>query len=486
LNRREFVAALASSTAVAASRAYAEQIAAAAENGAPPSARATDAPNILIFMPDQQNGQTVLPESPVIQPNLDRFRREAVTFDSAHCPAPHCCPSRASFMSSRYPSEHGVFNNVSTNTAIHENPYPGTPFWGNDLRGAGYQLGYSGKLHVGRDVKPETCGFQNLCNLEQDTNTSKADDRARALAAAKQDAARSHDRAPGEVIRPGWPNLQLYKTLPNSGPNGYDNLADTKIVRAGIEGMRSMAGKGQPWCIMVSNSGAHDTYNVPQRFVDLYEVDKIKLPESYADRLDDKPRVYQRQRYQYWSQLSAEETRQALLHYYAKCTLQDALFGELLDALEATGQADNTIVIYTSDHGDYAAAHGLWMKGVPSFREAYHVPAIIRWPQLTGSKGERVGAFVEHVDFGPTFLEAAGIQSSAHVSGRSLLPWIRGEKPSDWRNATFFQLNGVELYYTQRIVMTKSHKYVYNGISSSRSGPVSSQSVLTFAKSHTR
>lgn len=462
MNRREFVAALASTTLAATSRVYAEQTAASGTS-IPLSTRSSDAPNILIFMPDQQNGQTVLPGSPVIKPNLDRFRGEAITFDSAHCPAPHCCPSRASFMSSRYPSEHGVYNNVLTNTAIHTNPYPGTPFWGNDLRRAGYQLGYSGKLHVGRDVTPETCGFENLCHLEQGTYVSKADDRARDLARAKFDSAHSRPRVPGEIIRPGWPSLRLYKTLPDSGPKGYDNLADTKIVRAGIEGMRRMAQHKEPWCIMVSNSGAHDPYNAPKRFVDLYDREKIRLPESYFDPLDDKPRVYQRQRYEYWSQLSENETRQTLLHYYAKCTLQDALFGELLDALEATGQADNTIVVYTSDHGDYAAAHGLWMKGVPSFREGYHVPAVIRWPRFTRSRAERIDAFVDHVDFGPTFLEAAGVQSSAHLSGRSLLPWIRGERPTDWRDATFFQLNGVELYYTQRIVMTKSHKYVYNG-----------------------
>jgi arylsulfatase A-like enzyme len=188
LNRREFVAALASTTAVASSQAYAKQTSKAPESNASTLSRSADAPNILIFMPDQQNGRTVLPDSPVIKPNLDRFRQGAITFDSAHCPAPHCCPSRASFMSSRYPSEHGVFNNVSTNTAIHENPYPGTPFWGNDLRRAGYQLGYSGKLHVGRDITPESCGFENLCNLEQDTYTSKSDDRARGLAKAKLDS----------------------------------------------------------------------------------------------------------------------------------------------------------------------------------------------------------------------------------------------------------------------------------------------------------
>ncbi|MDE1175699.1 MAG: sulfatase-like hydrolase/transferase [Edaphobacter sp.] len=464
MNRRHFLSTMAAATLAAGGSPEASaQQPAAQGNAAAKGSRAANAPNILIFMPDQQNGATVLPESPVIKPHLDRFRRDAVTFDSAHCPAPHCCPSRASFMSGRYPSEHGVYNNVSTNTAIHFNPYEGTPFWGKDLRQAGYQLGYAGKLHVGRDITPESCGFENLSSLEQDTVSSKANDRSRQLQKAHEDLANGDERSPGEIIRPGWSNLQLYKTLPNHGPTGYDDLNDTKIVRAAIDGMHRMAAASEPWCIMVSNSGAHDPYNVPQRFVDLYDIDKTVLPESYRDNLEDKPRVYQRQRYQYWSQLSDNESKEALRHYYAKCSMQDALFGELLDALEATGQGENTIVIYTSDHGDYAAAHGLWMKGVPSFREAYHVPAIIRWPRYTNGKARRLDGFVEHVDYASTLLEAAGVASSAPISGKSLLPWIKGEAPKQWREMTHFQLNGVELYYTQRIVMSKDWKYVYNG-----------------------
>jgi arylsulfatase A-like enzyme len=74
-----------------------------------------------------------------------------------------------------------------------------------------------------------------------------------------------------------------------------------------------------------------------------------------------------------------------------------------------------------------------------------------------------VDAFVSTVDFAPTILDAAGVRSSITMSGMSLLPWLRGETPSAWRDAIFAQLNGVELYYTQRIVMTDNYKYVYNG-----------------------
>jgi arylsulfatase A-like enzyme len=463
MNRREFLGRCLSTTTAAAlgSAALAESGTATAHIA--PQLAFPDSPNVLIFMPDQQNGSTVLPESPVLKPNLDAFRQQAITFRNAHCPAPHCCPSRASFLTGLYPSEHGVFNNVTTDTAIHPNPFPRVQYWSSWLKDAGYSMGYAGKLHVGRTVTPETCGFENLSHLEQDSLAENEDRRKTVWQESRGEKMAPASRLPGEILRPDWTNMQLYRTLPDGGPRGYEGLEDYKIVRAGIAGMQRFAAAGKPWCLMVSNSGAHDPYAAPKRFVDMYNLDSIELPASFRDTMDDKPRVYQRQRYQTWSQLSDTETRDCLRHYYAKCTMQDAMFGELLGALDATGQRQNTIVIYASDHGDYGAAHGLWMKGVPSFREAYHIPAIVAWPRSLHAPGRTVDAFVDQVDWAPTILEACGVTPRAEISGASLLPWLRGEIPGNWRTATCTQMNGVELYYTQRIVMTHDWKYVYNG-----------------------
>ena len=288
------------------------------------------------------------------------------------------------------------------------NPYPGTKYWGQWLRAAGYAMGYSGKLHVGRDVTPEDCGFDTLSPLEEDhhQSTGMGDLSEQAIERARSETARLANRKPGQILRPDWTNLQLYRTAPDHGPKGYEDFSDYKVMQAGIAGIKKMAADKRPWCIMISNLGAHDVYVAPKRFVDMYDVAKIELPASFKDTMDDKPRVYQRQRYDSWSQLSDDETRDCLRHYYAKCTMQDAIFGEMLEALEATGQADNTIVIYVSDHGDYRAAHGLWMKGVPSFREAYHIPAVIRWPKAVKQPGRQVDAFVAQVDWASTILEA--------------------------------------------------------------------------------
>ncbi len=467
INRRNFVkgAATAGVAALTSFSAQGEKAELPSIQKPSPRSAAPGSPNVLIFMPDQQNGATVLPGSPVIKPNMDRFLRESVAFNSAYCPAPHCCPSRASFMTGRYPSEHGVYNNVDNAAAIHPNPYPGTEYWGQWLRAAGYAMGYSGKLHVGRDVTPEDCGFDTLSPLEEahHESTGMGDLSEQAIERARIETASLANRKPGQILRPDWTNLQLYRTAPDHGPKGYEDLPDYKVMQAGIAGIKKMAADKKPWCIMISNLGAHDTYVAPKKFVDMYDVAKIELPASFKDTMDDKPRVYQRQRYEYWSQLSDDETGDCLRHYYAKCTMQDAIFGEMLEALEATGQADNTIVIYVSDHGDYRAAHGLWMKGVPSFREAYHIPAVIRWPKAVKQPGRQVDAFVAQVDWASTILEACGVSPHKKISGLSLVPWLKDETPSDWRDTIFSQMNGVELYYSQRITMTKDWKYVYNG-----------------------
>ena len=136
---------------------------------------------------------------------------------------------------------------------------------------------------------------------------------------------------------------------------------------------------------------------------------------------------------------------------------------ELLDALEATGQIDNTIVIFTSDHGDYCGDHGLYCKGVPAFRGAYNIPLAIRWPAGISNPGRVCDEFTTHVDMALTFWELAGCEPpDSDMPGRSIVPLLADRRPDDWRDEMHLQFNGVEVYYTQRTVFTKDWKYVYN------------------------
>ncbi|NJN84660.1 MAG: sulfatase-like hydrolase/transferase, partial [Caldilineaceae bacterium] len=337
-------------------------------------------PNILIFMTDQEQADVVGPDHPCQTPNADRLAAEGIRFTRTFTPTAHCCPARATFFTGLYPSRHGIYNNVRTRTAIHEGLNEGVVTFGERLADVGYKLTLCGKWHVTAHEDPADRGWEERAvTAAGGTFHSRSIDDWRA---GPNGVDTSDDKRPrGHVQRPGWGDFVVYKTLANGGPKGYENLHDYKVVQEAIAAMDELTAQDDPWCLFVGPIGPHDPFNVPKKFVDMYDPADVPLPASYSDSLEDKPRIYQRQRRQLWDQLSEEEVRESIAHYWAYCTLEDALLGELLDALDASGEADNTLVIFLSDHGDYVGSHGLYLKGVPAFREAYHVPCIVRWPK---------------------------------------------------------------------------------------------------------
>src|SRR5210317_913169 len=119
-------------------------------------------PNILIFMTDHQRGDTVLDENPCLTPNIDRIKKNGVTFSEAFCPSPHCCPARATFFTGLYPTQHGIWHNVDVGNAITRELKDGVRTWSEDLRDAGYRMKYSGKWHVSHTESPMDRGW-NCC-----------------------------------------------------------------------------------------------------------------------------------------------------------------------------------------------------------------------------------------------------------------------------------------------------------------------------------
>lgn len=411
-------------------------------------------PNILIVMTDHQRADTILPEHPAITPNVARLAEEGVTFTNAYCPSPHCCPSRATFFSGLYPSRHGVWNNVCNRQALNTGLNPGVRLWSEDLAEAGYDLHFSGKWHVSIEESPKDRGW-----TEHFVSGAKGDyhgarwDHYRALA----DHPDPTERGEGEILRPGYGTFKLYGTAESPGQH------DERATQHALDLLPRLAQSDNPWGLFVGLIGPHDPYIVPQKYLDMYDLDDIPLPVSYNDSLADKPRIYQRMREMRFGQLSPREVREGIRHFWAYCTYLDDLFGQLLTALDATGQAENTLVLYVADHGDYCGEHGLFAKGIPCFRGAYHVPAVIRWPCGIRDPGRRVNDFISLADFAPTFIELTGLPLQRHFAGASLAPFLRDEKPPTWRDAIHTQCNGVELYYTQRSVMTRDFKYVFNG-----------------------
>lgn len=219
--------------------------------------------------------------------------------------------------------------------------------------------------------------------------------------------------------------------------------------------------EGKPFCMYVGTLGPHDPYFVPEEYLKLYPLETIKLPDSCRDDLSDKPRLYQRTQKRF-RQLTEKEQKKSLQHYLAFCSYEDALFGELLDELEKQNLLDNTIVIYLSDHGDYAGAHGLWTKGLPCFEEAYHICSVIGYGKIQ-NRNAAVNDLVSLADFAPTFLELAGVEIQQKLAGKSLVPFLNRTTPHNWRTEMYTQSNGNELYGIQRSVFDDKFKFVYNG-----------------------
>lgn len=418
-------------------------------------------PNIVIFMTDQQRGSTVLPGDPLKAhtPHLDELRRDGVTFSQCFTVSPHCCPSRASLFTGRYPTEHGVWNNVNVANALSRGPRPGVPFWSEDLKAAGYRLGFAGKWHVSNTTNPADYGWEECLVTSPGSADGTATEELQREHARTRELDRLRNRSggggrvDGEIIRPGYPQYIHYGT-------NEDPFRDAEVVRSATDFLADVEGRDEPWILYVGTLGPHDPYYPPQRFLDQYPADSVALPASFSDPMLDKPGLYRRTRERF-DQLTEREHREALRHYLALCSYEDELFGQVHDTVAKIGALDDTIFVYLSDHGDYAGDHGLWCKGLPSFQSAVHIPLIIGGKGLPAARrGTVVESLTSIVDVAPTVLSLAG-QSSDGLPGRSLVGDLRGE-PSNLREEIILQSNGNEAYGIQRTIVTDRWKLVVN------------------------
>jgi arylsulfatase A-like enzyme len=293
--------------------------------------------NILIFMTDQQRGDTLGAGPRAQTPVLDRFLAEGLLFGNARCPSPHCCPSRATFFTGLWPSQHGVWNNVAVQNALSRGLQSGVRLWSEDLAAAGWRNRFDGKWHVSHETAPRDHGWEEgrIC-------ARPAKDGAGVMGMTwpgYADLARQGGEGPrpeGGILRPGWGSYVHYGR--HERPFG-----DQDVVDSALAAMSGLAAGGRPWCHFIGTLGPHDPYIVPQRFLDLHP-ELPPLPPSFADRMADRPALYRRTRARF-DQLGEREQREALRHYRAFCSYEDWLFGQVLEGLERSGQAEDTLVI---------------------------------------------------------------------------------------------------------------------------------------------
>ncbi len=342
--------------------------------------------NLLVLMSDEHNPRALGAAGHALAqtPHLDRLAARGTRFTSAYTTSPICVPARAGFATGKYPHQIGYWDNAD--------PYDGAvPSWHHLLRGRGHRVVSIGKLHF-RGLPGDDHGF-------------------------------SEERLPMHVIE-GIGDVKglIRDDIPRR--NGYDKLAkiagpgespytryDREIAAAAQAWLRREAPRqgARPWALFVSFVCPHFPLIAPPEFYDRYPLGQIPLPKQY--RQDERPEHPYLRDYDACVAYDAgfagdhSKVRRAIAAYLGLVSFMDQNVGGVLGALDEAGLADETRVVYTSDHGDNLGARGLWGKST-MYEESAGVPLILAGPEVAG--GAHCATPASHVDLFPFFLECVG------------------------------------------------------------------------------
>ena len=406
----------------------------------------THRPNILFLMTDHTNAQALRPGSQCLTPNLDALAAQGVRFHRCYTPNAICSPARASLMTGLYPSTHGMWDCAHTQRPEWVNVPPERfPYFPQLLAQAGYRNGYFGKWHVEQSGKLESSGWH-----EYDLACSEW-----------RGELMETDRV--VVPKAGYHDYLLAGVCQDQRPLGHPafDKAIGFIRHHALMNRRATRSENQPFFCFVSTNEPHDPYTPPKRFRDLYNIASVQTSPTLRDEPTGKPEVIRRMR-SVWSSLSDDDWKRISAAYWATVTFLDSEVGRIIDVLKETGQYDNTIILFASDHGDMLGGHGLATKGVgTSYEEVYNIPLIMRVPGMTGGR-EDSQTLTSLVDIGPTLLDLCGAAIIENAQGRGLRPVLEGSADkSKWRDA-YGEFFGQRFVYTQRIVWHAEWKYVFS------------------------
>jgi len=367
-------------------------------------------PNILTIMTDQHSKYFLgcYGNQIVRTPNLDRLASEGMRFENAYCPGPLCVPSRMSFMTGRTPSRNRVWNNQGILGS-------GVPTWAHVLATKGYETSLIGRMHfAGPDQRH---GFVNRPIGEYSA---------------------IH---PGSPYKRSHPEAKIYYhggsgqsrscvERAGRGTTSYQHF-DEVITDAACEYLRKRAEPKQPFAAVVGLVLPHCPFIAPKNLFNYY-YERTDLPRTGGD---EPPTIQRFRRLRGIADpLPIERIRVARAAYYGMCEHVDMLIGRILDCLDETGLAENTLVIYSTDHGEMAGDHSCWWKS-NYYEGSVGVPLIARFPG-TVPAGSVSDVVCNLMDLGPTMSEIAGGQMT-DVDGQSLWPTLQGNHPKDWLNRTF-------------------------------------------------
>jgi len=394
----------------------------------PPTTR----PNILLICTDQHRFDALgCYGNPRIKtPNIDRLAAGGVLFERCYTPNPVCAPTRASIVTGRYPSAHGLWAN-GVPLPKHER------FFTRTLADEGYDCGLIGKLHLSACFKGRT--------------ESRYDDGFSFFKWAHDPTHGSAENQYHCWLERRFPDLYAAASSRGFGREGHDAVGfDTMPVEAhytrwvGDETIRFLRAPGEdgaerspskPFFLWSNFFDPHHPFVAPQEYLDRYDLSSIPMPTGREGELASRPPILSEASQKSYAgfakgyaEYTEDQLRETVRAYYAMVSFIDDEVGRIVAALDELGLRESTLILFSSDHGEMLGDHQLMLKGPMMYEGAVHVPMILSWPG-TLPQGQRRADFASLVDLCATCMDAAGLPDLSTSQGQSLLPVARGESP---------------------------------------------------------
>ncbi len=418
--------------------------------------------NVLLLMTDEQHYRSLSSTgNPYVEtPHMDRIGREGARFDNATCVTPYCSPSRASMITGLYPHTHGILTNVNLRRGgqqpLAQDAFPNTE---TILHRRGYAAGHRGKWHLG-DKGDFDC-YQSFAYAAK-TNRGYREFLAKHLPASKFAGHPSPGQylgRPVEMIPAVEKGYHAFHAIPNNRL-AYISiigrslvpprlLPETQITNQVLDLIDRHARRN--FMITASWIPPHDLWVIPQPYYGLVDRKRVELPGSTDvpewDRRGPSKRL--------GDIMGPEGIREYAAIYHGMVKYIDDQVGRILKKLDERGLADNTLVIFTSDHGDMVGAHGCIGKSITSFYDdLVRIPLSMRLPGRI-KPGTLVKNPVSQIDLMPTILEYVGLPVPEGIHGGSMRPLVEG-RDVDWREHAFCQRASAA-----RMLRTDRYKYFY-------------------------
>jgi choline-sulfatase len=383
--------------------------------------------NLLILMADQHKPDCLgIAGHPVVKtPNLDALARSGTRFSSAYCANPVCTPSRASILTGLYTHHHHAYNNATPWPFQHKTI-------ANYFSSAGYMSALIGKMHF---VDAQTHGFDYRLDFNDwyqylgPKTKLYADELSRANSGSGLPQIDDLWRDAGDP----WKGVRDLDD--REGPVAVGGVSkmpeadhfESFVARESIRYLKNHS-KDQPFFLISSFLKPHDPFMPAKRFADMFRAEDMRLPDTWGKvNLDEVPIAVRRsiEHNAPTPELAnnADEARRRIAYYYANLAQMDDRAGAVLRALRELDLEKDTVVVYTSDHGEMLGEHGLWQK-FQFYESSCGIPLIIRAPGIT-PENKRCAAPVSLVSLLPTLAELCDVPVPSTLDGKSLMPQVR-------------------------------------------------------------